>query len=145
MSKKITAQQVRKKLRRISNERGYEYIYERPTYEDEYGGIVEASECYYSGPDGKPSCIVGVLLHDVAPATYRKVHQYEWEEDGYDGPRCASVQALCADSFMYEEATGVNLNDIFEPEAIQALKIAQRKQDDGYSWGEAVDAVAARY
>lgn len=145
MTKKITAQQVRKKLRRISNERGYEYTYEFPTYEDEYGGIVEANGCYYSDSTGNPSCIVGVLLHDVAPAIYRKLHQYEWGEAGYDAPKEVSVQSLYPGSVFYEEDVGVDLDAIFEPEAIQALKIAQEEQDIGNSWGEAVDAVAKHY
>lgn len=145
MSKKITAKEVRKKLRRISNERGYEYTYEYPTYEDEHGQVLESLDCHYSDSAGNPSCIVGALLYDVAPALYRKLHQYEWDSTGYGEPRSVAVNSLVEGSPMYEGDTGVNLSDIFEPEAIQVLCSVQRYQDDGDSWGEAVDAVAERY
>lgn len=144
MTNKITAKEVKQKLRRISKERGYGYTYEAPRYEDEYGELVQASECYYSDRDGKPSCIVGVLLHDVAPDTYRRLHQFEWDDIDYE-PRCASIGELYAEGNSAAKVTGVELSDIFEPEAIRALAEAQRIQDRGTSWGKAVDAVAERY
>lgn len=144
MTKKITVKEVKRKLRRISNERGYEYKYEAPWYEDEYGELVQANECYYSDRDGKPSCIVGVLLHDVAPAIYRRLHQFEWDDIDYE-PRAASVDELCNEGSSVAKVTGVEFSDFFEPEAIRALIVAQRSQDGGDSWGEAVDAVAERF
>lgn len=140
MTNKITAKEVKRKLRRIANERGYEYTYEAPWYEDEYGELVQASECYYSDRDGKPSCIVGVLLYDVAPDTYRRLHQFEWDDFDYE-PHCVSIDELHDEGDTVAEVTGVELSDIFEPEAIRALAVAQRAQDRGNSWGEAVRAV----
>lgn len=144
MTNKITAKEVKRKLRRIANERGYEYKYEAPWYEDEYGELEQASKCYYSDRDGNPSCIVGVLLHDVAPDTYRRLHQFEWGVTDYP-PRCASIDELYAEGKSVAKVTGVELSDIFEPEAIKAMALAQWLQDLGSSWGEAVDAVAERF
>lgn len=144
MTNKITVKEVKRKLRRIANERGNEYTYEAPWYEDEYGELVQGNDCYYSDRDGKPSCIVGVLLHDVAPDTYRRLHQFEWDDTAYY-PCCASVEELYAEGKSLRKVPGVELSDIFEPEAIKALALAQRRQDVGDSWGEAVDAVGKRY
>lgn len=133
MSKLITAKEVKRRLRRISNERGYEYVYESPWYEDEYGEEVQASECYYTDSSGTPSCIVGVLLKDVAPSTLQRLHQYEWG-GGYE-PNCVAVPDI---SHM-KLVEGVDLYEIFEPEAVDMLIRVQKKQDSGMSWGEAVD------
>ena len=131
MSNKITAKEVVRKLRHIANERGYEYTYEPPWYEDEYGELVQGNDCYYSDRDGNPSCIVGVLLHGVAPDTYRTLHQFEWDDTAYN-PRCVSVEELYAEGKALRKVPGVELSDIFEPEAIKALAEVQRSQD----WGD---------
>lgn len=135
MTKKIGAKEVKRRLRRISNEVGYEYTYEAPWYEDEYGEEVQASECYYTDISGNPSCIVGVLLKDVAPNVLKRLHQYEWG-GGYE-PNCVAVPDI-ANSKLVD---GVDLFEIFEPEAVDMLFRVQKKQDSGMSWGEAVDQV----
>lgn len=135
MSKKIGAKEVKRRLRRISNEVGYEYTYEAPWYEDAYGELVQALECYYSHRDGNPSCIVGALLHDVAPSTLKRLHQYEW--DTLYEPNCVSVLDISHRKLV----DGVDLYEIFEPEAVDMLIRVQKKQDSGVSWGEAVDQV----
>lgn len=135
MGTKITSKEVKRRLKRIANERGYEYVYEAPHYEDEYGEVVQASECYYSDCDGRPSCMVGVLLNEVEPTAYRKLHQYEW--DGHYEPRCVAVTELYGNSVVEE----VDLAEIFEPDALKVLQRAQAVQDRGETWGEAVKAV----
>lgn len=135
MSKLIGTKEVKRKLRRIANERGYEYVYEAPNYENEYGEYVQGLECYYTDPDGNPSCIVGEVLADVAPSTLKRLHQYEWDIT-YE-PNCVSV----ADISRRQLVDGVDLYEIFEPEAVDMLFRVQQKQDSGMSWGEAVDQV----
>lgn len=135
MSKLIGAKEVKRRLRRISNERGYEYVYEAPYYVNERGECVQGLECYYTDPEGNPSCIVGVLLKDVAPSTLNRLHQYEWD-GGYE-PNCVAVPDI---SHM-KLVRGVDLYEIFEPEAVDMLIRVQKKQDSGMSWGKAVDQV----
>lgn len=133
-NKKLTEKQVKRKLRRIANERGHEYVYEAPYFEDEYGELVQGQECYYTNPEGTPSCIVGVLLADVAPQELKKIYQWEWDS-GTKYPNCAAISDV-ADGVWVE---GVDLTDIFEDEAINLMERVQRRQDVGMSWGEAVD------
>lgn len=135
MSKLIGAKEVKRRLSRISNERGYEYEYQAPLYENEYGEEVQALECYYTDPSGNPSCIVGELLKDVAPSALKRLHQYEWG-GGYE-PNCIAVPDISHRKLI----NGVDLFEIFEPEAVDMLIRVQKKQDSGMSWGEAVDQV----
>lgn len=136
MTKKITAEETLKALRRIVKEKGSDYVYEAPWYEDEYGEQVQGTDCYYSDPQGKPSCMVGVLLREVSPRTYRKLHKFEWNDMDYR-PNCVAVDELNSDAGPH--VTGVNLGDIFEPEAVEVLMTVQRHQDLGVPWVEAVD------
>lgn len=136
MSKKITAEKTLKALRKIANEKGSDYVYVAPWYEDEYGEQVQGTDCYYSDPQGKPSCIVGVLLREVSPKTYRKLHKFEWHDLDYN-PRCVAVDELYFKGSTH--VAGVNMGDIFEPEAVEVLMTVQMHQDLGVPWVEAVD------
>ena len=133
MAKKITAKEVKRKLRRIVNLKGHEYVYEHPTYEDEYGDIKESIECHYTDRSGKPSCIVGALLSEVAPGELKKLHSHEWEYR-YE-PRAVTTLELVG-----ENPTGVDLSELFEEDALQLVHRVQRSQDYGNSWGESLDS-----
>lgn len=133
MSELIGAKEVKRRLRRISNERGYEYVYEAPIYENEEGEEVQAEDCLYTDIGGNPSCIVGELLNDVAPKALKRLHQYEWG-GGYE-PKSVSASEIS----YKNRVEGVDLFEIFEPEAVDMLIRVQKKQDSGMSWGEAVD------
>lgn len=131
MGKKLTQGQTEKKFRNIVNTRGHEYVYEAPCYEGEDGELVPAMECNYSDFDGKPSCIVGVLLSEVAPEAFERLYHFEWESGRYYEPNVlSSTDLMQAD---------VDLSDYFEDDAIPLIHAMQRKQDFGHSWGEALD------
>lgn len=136
MSKKLGVREVKKHLRRISNEVGYEYTYEAPYFENEYGELEQGSECYYTDPEGKPSCIVGALLERVAPSALRSLHRYEW--DNPYSPEVIAAHELVG-------AAVVDLGTWFTPEAVTMLIKAQKLQDGGCSWGETVDALDKQY
>lgn len=132
MTKKLTYKQTKKQLRRIVNLRGHEYMYQHPVYEDEYGEDQEALECHYSDSNGKPSCLVGALLADVAPGALKKLHVFEWENP-YD------PQVMASTELIGENPTGVDLSDLFEGDALKLIHRVQRLQDYGNSWGESLD------
>lgn len=132
MTKKLTYKQTKKQLRRIVNLKGHEYMYEYPTYEDEYGVDREALDCHYTDSSGKPSCLVGALLAEVAPGKLKSLHSYEWE-DRYE------PQAVASTELVGENPTGVDLSELFEEDALKLIHRVQRRQDDGNSWGESLD------
>lgn len=132
MTKKLTYAQTKKKLRRIVNLKGYEYVYEHPIYEDEYGEDRQAIDCHYTDSNGKPSCIVGALLAEVAPGKLKSLHSYEWQER-YEPQVIASVQLVGVNP------TGVDLSELFEEDALKLVHRVQRNQDGCNSWGESLD------
>lgn len=127
MAKKIGVRKVKRKLRQIVNARGYEYVYERPTYEDERGDLRESDSCVYGDQQGTPSCLVGQLLAEILPEKYRNINQDEWR--GYS-PYSPSIGTLLQGE----------LEGIFETDAERILIHAQDNQDSGMSWGESLDA-----
>lgn len=130
MGKKLTLAQTKEKLRRIVNLKGHEYVYEAPCYEGEDGEPVPVMECNYSDSDGNPSCIVGVLLSEVAPEAFAKLYHYEWSDGRYYPPDVlSSTELLQAD---------VDLSDYFEDDALPLIHVVQRRQDDGRSWGDSL-------
>lgn len=132
MTKRLTYAQTKKQLRRIVNLKGHEYVYEHPIYEDEYGEDQEALECHYTDSNGKPSCLVGALLAEVAPGKLKSLHSYEWQ-DRYEPYAVGSAE------LVGENPTGVDLSELFEEDALKLVHRVQRRQDDGYSWGESLD------
>ena len=132
MTKRLTYAQTKKQLRRIVNLKGHEYVYEYPTYEDEYGEDQEALECHYTDRYGKPSCIVGALLAEVAPGKLKSLHSYEWEYR-------YKPHAVGSTELVGENHTGVDLSELFEEDALELIHRVQRRQDDGNSWGVSLD------
>lgn len=122
----LGAKETKKKLKRIVQEKGWEYVYEAPYYEDEYGEEVQGDECYYSDPAGNPSCLVGTLLKQEYPKFFEELRAQEWE-NGYT-PEVIPISEIA-------------LDDYFTPEAQALLKKAQRMQDDSVSWGEVIEAM----
>ena len=132
MTKRLTYAQTKKQLRHIVNLRGHEYVYEHTIYEDEYGEDQQSFECHYTDRSGKPSCLVGALLAEVAPGKLKTLHSYEWQ-DRYEPQVVASAE------LVGENRTGVDLSELFEENALKLVHRVQRRQDDGYSWGESLD------
>ena len=132
MTTRLTYAQTEKQLRRIVNLRGHEYVYEFPIYEDEYGKDQQSTECHYTDRSGEPSCLVGALLAEVAPGKLKTLHSYEWQYQ-YEPKAVAAVE------LVGENPTGVDLSELFEEDALKLVRRVQRRQDDGYSWGESLD------
>ena len=132
MTKRLTYAQTKKQLRRIVNLKGHEYVYEHPLYEDEYGEDRQASECHYTDSNGKPSCLVGALLAEVAPWKLKSLYSYEWQ-DRYE------PQVVASTELVGENPIGVDLSELFEEDALELIHRVQRRQDDGNSWGVSLD------
>ncbi len=132
MTKRLTYAQTKGQLRRIVNLKGHEYVYEYPIYEDEYGAHREARECHYTDSNGKPSCLVGALLAEVAPGKLKPLHSYEWQ-DRYEPQGVASTELVGVNP------TGVDLSELFEEDALELIHRVQRGQDSYHSWGESLD------
>lgn len=132
MTKRLTYAQTKKQLRRIVNLKGHEYVYEHPIYEDEYGEDQQAMECHYTDSNGKPSCLVGALLAEVAPGKLKSLYSYEWQ-DWYDPKVVASTELVGVNP------TGVDLSELFEEDALKLVHGVQRMQDNDCSWGDSLD------
>ena len=132
MTKRLTYAQTKRKLRHIVNLKGHEYVYEHFIYEDEYGEDQRAMECHYTDSNGKPSCLVGALLAEVAPEKLKSLHSYEWE-DLYD------PQVVASNGLVGVNPTGVDLSELFEEDALELIHRVQRRQDGGNSWGVSLD------
>lgn len=94
-------------------DRGADYVYEgikRPDSDDP-----NQKWCVYRLPDGAPSCIVGHVY------SYLGVLD-EAKEDARPGWQPVSILKR------------------FDGDALHVLNIAQRRQDNGESWGGALDA-----
>lgn len=128
MTEKIGYEELADKLRRIAAERGVDYVYEAPTFVNEYGDPEQGEECYYTDPLGEPSCLVGMVLSEVSPETLAALHSYEWEYSAYS-PRCVSVGSI---------SVGVPLDTLFTESALELLAHVQSNQDCNVPWGAAV-------
>lgn len=117
--KPLSVEETIAKLEAIVAKYGEDYVYQLPTYEDESG---ELESCMYSNQDGTPSCIVGHVLKEVSPKYFKSVHEREWEQ---------------LDSNAVYNLSGIY--QYFEERAVNLLSNVQFDQDDGVTWGEAVE------
>lgn len=103
-----------------------DYIYKRPERRAKHGG----NACFYTTPEGAPSCIVGYVIARLDPELLQEIKGYE------DRNR---------QSFPFSPYTKVARNPLnkvkaeFEPDAIILLQRAQTEQDAGNTWGEALE------
>ena len=113
-------------LKEAVAERGEDYVYE--------GDPLSLSEaCSYSTVAGAPSCIVGEVLARLTPDIFKSIHKYEWynEEDGKFDLHEETID------LRMKIATG-QMEIPFRDDAIGLLQRAQRAQDCGASWGDAL-------
>lgn len=105
----LTVDGARSLLERAIGERGKAYVYEPPAGVDGFA---------YFDSDGKPSCLIGHLLHylDFGPG---------------DVPEGSNVWLGMRD--LFPAAAGV----------MEGLDAAQARQDEGWSWGDALAAFDA--
>jgi hypothetical protein len=102
-------------LNRAVAEKGADYEYPRA------GG-----ECFYFEPDGTPSCLIGNVLAQKGV----KLEDFVVIEDGQPWDLNSGESVFSLDAYGFIKTTG---------ETQDILTRAQRMQDDGYSWGEALD------
>lgn len=140
LTKKVGVKKTKKILRRIVNQYGHEYVYQLPMVENEDGSEYQSSSCMYTEQSGQPSCIVGHVLAEAAPAMLKKLHTHEW----------SSATVLPTSPTVYEIENcltegNIKLSDVFTEGAVRLLGSIQQRQDSGSSWGSALDQVSRMY
>lgn len=91
------------------------YVYEKKE---------QGASCVYAEPDGKPSCLVGHILHSLTPELFKAVVKYE-----NGNPFSTQFNDVCYN---------LEVRDTFTPEQIAALNRAQIMQDQGYTWSDSL-------
>lgn len=119
MAKELTLDRAITLLREAVKEKGTDYKYEIPTWESETGERIEADQCVYKDFDGKPSCIVGHVIHKLLPE--------KWEELDF-------IEGTLAQVLMRELQVKGYLR-VVEEEVLHFLGLAQGEQDRGSTWG----------
>src|SRR5690606_38602789 len=117
----ITPELLRSYFYRALREKGWAYVYQ-PRREYVYQATVGPSSgrsCLYRNPDGSPACLIGEVLH-------------------YHGVPLASIREGSAAHVAALDA------GVIEPGGrgrlvMNALDMAQIRQDEGYSWAEAIE------
>lgn len=110
----ITYEEVLERVTKVVDERGRDYVY------DDHQGDTE--ECRYF-VDGRPSCIVGHLIHGLGDEEFeREVREHELRSGSFP----ASMLNLQGEAR-------------FDEDALRFLQEAQRHQDRGLPWGRALD------
>ena len=115
MSNTITATTALNLLEEVVREKGGDYVYPN------------LDRCIYFDDEGAPSCIVGHVL--------AKLGAIEGDLKSKIGPGIKVNEALLTSLII----DGIEL----EEDAMNLLRAAQRKQDEGSTWGAAVSK--ARY
>jgi len=118
---KLTREAVTAAIEKVVAEKGADYVYDR-----EHGG------CTYSEqtPEGVvPSCIVGHVIAKMDPELFQRVAEYESETGGF-----------------WWTGVDIRIPGIEQDSAVKyALREAQDAQDDGDTWGEALEAFHAAH
>ena len=114
----ITKQSLIEGLEAIVAEYGADYVYPAK----ERRGRSEDRECFYVH-EGQPDCIVGKFLHSVGVPLER----LQEADDSAD----ASAMTLLTE-LAWANVINADLG------VRQALSVAQRWQDWGYTWGDAL-------
>ena len=122
----ITDEQVLDALIESLRERGPDFRYEK-----EEG----RSKCTYSTADEEPSCLVGMVMHKIAPEHFAKIAATEQAEIA----RGAEVD-LFNDAFgvsAFHVAVGLDLS----MGSLSLLSDAQGAQDTGYTYREVAQII----
>lgn len=110
-------------LRRVVYDKGPDFVYEKPVLEN-WSACVNFN-------DGKPSCIVGHVFA-LLGLSYEKASKLQ-----VDGPRIAESSALIL-------SNDKNFPWTFTVGAKSVLGEAQMHQDDGKTWGEALEMAESK-
>jgi len=106
-------------MRKAVEDRGKDYLY------DNERGVNDAG-CYYSKPDGTPSCLVGYVINALDHVEFVNVAEREVDRD---------------ESEQSNHLRGEWIpKNFWSDEADEALYAAQRYQDTGETWGYALAA-----
>lgn len=125
----FTTDVVTETLHRIVADKGADYVYPNA------GGT-----CRYSEPDGSPSCIVGHVVAALEPEAFAKTVELEAETGDTTDARnyLAGWQTAYDWDRNYYQYETPRLVD-YESTLAEALELAQRAQDGGLTWGQAVE------
>lgn len=110
---KYTNTQIKEATKHALELKGEHYIYEKRA-----GGCVYAVQ-------GEPSCLVGHIFAEIDPEAFKKLAELDFTDD----------------SSLPEAILEGILDLTYEQEC--ALGRAQRAQDEGVAWGEAVEEILA--
>lgn len=120
----ITFSTVAETLREVVTERP-DYVYDSPS---------EGGECTYTTPAGEPSCLIGQVIFRLDPDALKEINREEWN----DQEEFVTSPTVCGLDWAYDQLSDQERN---------VLRAAQVVQDQGGTWGEALNAFEfeARY
>lgn len=107
--------------------RGAEYVYSDAEKVPTPGSLIQ--RCVYSNQDGSPSCLIGQALYLIDPELMPSFDE--------------SLEEDASASTVLRARLGLGEDDL-TPTWVRAAQAAQSAQDDGASWGVALDAYNAR-
>lgn len=115
----LTGEQALLLLRKVVFEKGADYVYKGPN--------PDRPTICYNVWDGQPSCIIGHVLAELG----LKASDYEDQALGAE-LSITSLAGLLRSSKTFEwDISG---------DAVKVLSVAQEMQDEGHSWGAALEA-----
>lgn len=139
MTFKLKTDAVTEALEAAVAAKGEDYHYRGYVRADQ--GAALPGSCSYANEDGSPSCIVGHVVAALDPRLFAEMVEAE-KVEGFPVTELKSG----VDIVQYDEYDEVERQVFIEPvksdgpELFEALRVAQVLQDNGHSWGEALEA-----
>ena len=112
------------------------FVYESPN--STYGS------CVYSTPEGTPSCIVGYVFAKLTPVFFAQIAAREYRtDDGYSCTNEETVGLLLQDEITSLAFRGIERPQMENDNVVSILAEAQAEQDEGATWGRALERALA--
>lgn len=116
-------------LTEIVKEKGEDYVY---TFTPPHGST---PRCAYTTQEGKPSCLIGIMLGKVAPQILELINKMEWNPLRGPVGRVDSLHSIMRNREDWP----------FEDDDIPALSAAQNAQDYGEPYGSVLRQIQPFY
>lgn len=130
----FTRQDVLEAARKIVAEKGPDYVYPRNSINGGGGYGTNTGPVY--AEDGKPSCLVGHVVHALDPEAFAHLASVE---EAYGTEAAESLTYHGFDSDAEDESNYHYLpEDFWDVEAETLMNSAQTSQDVGNPWGVAL-------